>query len=85
MVLMSSVLTVAAVMSVPYALVDLGGNDWEVVPALALAGLGAVGTGIAYWIMAALVGRVGSIRSSYPGGHLRHGVTITQTPLHSSF
>jgi len=64
-VLMSSVLGVAAAMNVPYALVDLGDNEWQTSSVLALAGLGSVGTGLAYWFMASLVGRVGSIRASF--------------------
>lgn len=63
--LMSAVLGVAAVLCVPYALVDLGENQWDPMAAAALFGLGAVGTGIAYWVMASLVGRVGSIRASF--------------------
>jgi len=64
-VLMSSVLGVAAAMNVPYALVDLGDNEWQTSSVLALTGLGSVGTGLAYWFMASLVGRVGSIRASF--------------------
>lgn len=64
-VLMSNVLTIAALFCVPYALVDFGENEWRAVPTLALVVLGAVGTGIAYWIMVSLVGRVGSIRASF--------------------
>lgn len=64
-VLMSSVLSVASVLVVPYALVDLGENEWQTSSALAIVGLGSVGTGLAYWIMTSLVGRVGSIRSSF--------------------
>jgi drug/metabolite transporter (DMT)-like permease len=64
-VLMSSVLSVATVLVVPYALVDLGDNHWQPSSAVALVVLGAVGTGLAYWIMTSLVGRVGSIRASF--------------------
>lgn len=64
-VLMSSVLGIAAAMNVPYALVDLGDNEWQTSSVLALIGLGSVGTGLAYWFMASLVGRVGSIRASF--------------------
>ena len=63
--LMTAVLQVATVLCIPYALVDLGDNEWQPVPAVALFVLGAVGTGIAYWIMTSLVGRVGSIRASF--------------------
>ncbi|MEM7095052.1 MAG: DMT family transporter [Actinomycetota bacterium] len=64
-VLMSSVLSIATVATVPYAIVDLGSNEWDPTAAAALVGLGAVGTGVAYWVMASLVGRVGSIRASF--------------------
>ncbi len=64
-VLMSNVLSVATIFCAPYALVDLGANEWRAVPTLSLVVLGAVGTGIAYWVMVSLVGRVGSIRASF--------------------
>jgi drug/metabolite transporter (DMT)-like permease len=63
--LMSSVLGVASVLVVPYALVDLGDNEWQLSSVLPLIALGSVGTGFAYWIMSSLVGRVGSIRASF--------------------
>jgi drug/metabolite transporter (DMT)-like permease len=64
-VLMSSVLSVATVCVVPYALVDLGDNEWHASAVAAVVVLGSVGTGLAYWIMTSLVGRVGSIRASF--------------------
>lgn len=64
-VLMSSVLSVASVCVFPYALVNLGDNEWQASSLLAVVVLGAVGTGLAYWIMTSLVGRVGSIRASF--------------------
>lgn len=64
-VLMSSVLGVASVLVVPYALVDLGDNEWQTSSIFAVVALGSVGTGLAYWIMTSLVGRVGSIRASF--------------------
>jgi len=64
-VLMSSVLGIAAVLMAPLALVNLSENDWQTSSALALAALGSIGTGIAYWIMTSLVGRIGSIRASF--------------------
>jgi drug/metabolite transporter (DMT)-like permease len=63
-VLMSSVLTVASLATLPYMLITAGENEWEWQPAIALVVLGAVGTGIAYWVMVTLVGRVGSLRAS---------------------
>ncbi len=64
-VLMSEVLITATILVAPLALVDLGENRWQTSATLALVALGAVGTGLAYWIMASLVGRVGSIRASF--------------------
>ncbi len=64
-VLMSSVLGVASLMVVPYALVDLGDNSWQASSLIAIVALGSIGTGLAYWIMSSLVGRVGSIRASF--------------------
>ena len=63
--LMSSVLSFATVAVVPYALVDLGDNQLTWQPAIANVVLGVAGTGVAYWIMANLVGRVGSLRASF--------------------
>jgi drug/metabolite transporter (DMT)-like permease len=79
--LMSSVLGIATVMVIPAALIDLGDNRWEVGPTVAVSVLGVVGTGLAYWMMSALVGRVGSIRASFityliPVVSLILGVTI---------
>lgn len=64
-VLMANVLTVATVLTIPYALIDLGDNEWQTSSVLALLTVGAVGTGLAYWMMSSLVGRVGSIRASF--------------------
>lgn len=64
-VLMSGVLGVAAVLTIPYGLVNFGSNEWGWTPVGAVLVLGAAGTGFAYWLMANLVGRVGSIRSSF--------------------
>lgn len=63
-VLMSSVLGVASVLTLPYMLITIGDNGWAWKPAAALVVLGALGTGTAYWVMATLVGRVGSLRAS---------------------
>lgn len=64
-VLMSSVLGIAAVLVAPLALVNLGDNEWQTSSAIALIALGAIGTGTAYWVMTSLVGRIGSIRASF--------------------
>lgn len=65
--LMSSMLGIATLFNVPFAIYDWGNSEWTadaIGPGLALFLLGSVGTGIAYWIMANLVGRIGSIRAS---------------------
>jgi drug/metabolite transporter (DMT)-like permease len=79
--LMSTVLGLATAMVAPVALFNLGANSFALVPAAALCFLGVVGTGLAYWMMSALVGRVGSIRASFityliPVVSLMLGVTI---------
>jgi len=78
---MSGVLGLATLWVLPYGLWSLGDNDWSAEPVLAVLLLGAVGAGGAYWIMAALVGRVGAIRASFityliPVVSLVLGVTI---------
>lgn len=62
--LMSGVLGLATLWVIPPALFDLGDNDWQLGAVASVAVLGVAGTGLAYWIMATLVGRVGPIRSS---------------------
>ncbi len=64
-VLMSDVLILATVMVAPLALIDLGDNRWQVSSVAAVVALGSIGTGLAYWIMSSLVGRVGSLRASF--------------------
>ena len=63
--LMSSVLGLATLWVLPFALFDLGDNEWRLGPIVAVVALGVIGTGAAYWIMATLVGRVGPIRASF--------------------
>jgi drug/metabolite transporter (DMT)-like permease len=64
-VLMSNVLAVATVAVIPFGLVNLDENGWAADSLVAIFILGSVGTGLAYWIMSTLVGRVGSLRSSF--------------------
>lgn len=64
-VTMSGVLGLATIWVLPFGLWTIDDNDWSLGPIVAVVFLGAVGTGLAYWIMAALVGRVGSIRASF--------------------
>ncbi|MDW3176037.1 MAG: DMT family transporter [Acidimicrobiia bacterium] len=80
-VTMSGVLGLATIWVLPFGLWTIDDNEWRVAPVLAIVVLGAVGTGLAYWIMSALVGRVGPIRASFityliPVVSLLLGVTI---------
>lgn len=63
--IMSAVLGLATLWVLPLGLWSIGDNDWSVGPIAAVLFLGAVGTGLAYWIMATLVGRVGGVRASF--------------------
>ncbi len=63
--LMSTMLASATAFVLPYGLWDLGRNEWSVGPILSVVFLGCIGTGLAYWIMASLVGRVGAVRASF--------------------
>lgn len=63
--LMSTMLGLATLWVLPFGLWTIGDNEWSVGPLAAVLFLGAAGTGVAYWIMAALVGRVGSVRASF--------------------
>lgn len=63
--IMSAMLTRATVFVTPFGLWTIGDNEWSLTPIAAVIFLGAVGTGIAYWIMGTLVGRVGAVRASF--------------------
>lgn len=63
--LMTPVLLLASLWTLPFGLWNFGDNHAEIGPLLAVFFLGAIGTGVAYWIMATLVGRVGAVRSSF--------------------
>lgn len=54
----------ALVIVVPFGLTHLPGSSWSWGPALAMIPLGALGTGLAFVLMATLVGRVGGPRGS---------------------
>lgn len=54
----------ALVIVIPFGLYHLPGSQWSAQAALALVPLGALGTGIAFVLMATLVGRVGGPRGS---------------------
>lgn len=63
--IMATMLGLATIWVLPFGLFTIGDNEWSVGPLAAVVFLGAVGTGLAYWIMATLVGRVGSVRASF--------------------
>jgi len=62
--LMSWVLGLASVWLIPIGGRDFADNQWSGAVLTPVLVLGVVGTGLAYWIMSSLVGRVGSIRAS---------------------
>ena len=61
---MARMLALATVWTAPFGLWSIPGSSFELGPALSVAFIGAVGTGIAFVIMATLVGSVGSTRAS---------------------
>jgi drug/metabolite transporter (DMT)-like permease len=62
---MSWVLTLAALLTIPFGLYDLEANQLEAGPILAVLVLGVVGTGIAFALMGALIAGVGPTRASF--------------------
>lgn len=54
----------ALIVVIPFGLSDLTGSTWSWAAAAAMVPLGALGTGLAYVLMATLVGRVGGPRGS---------------------
>ncbi len=63
--LMAKMLALATIWTAPYGLWELGEAEWEAGPVAAVVTLGVVGTGVAFALMATLVGRVGSTRASF--------------------
>ena len=61
---MARMLALATLWTAPFGLWSIPGSSFEVGPALSVAFIGAVGTGLAFVIMASLVGSVGSTRAS---------------------
>jgi drug/metabolite transporter (DMT)-like permease len=61
---MARMLALATVWTAPFGLWGLGDSRWELRPVLAVAFIGAVGTGLAFVVMGTLVGRVGATRAS---------------------
>ena len=62
---MSWVLTIAAILTIPYGLVDLGSNQVQWGPIIAVIILGVIGTGVAFALMGSLVKGVGPTRASF--------------------
>lgn len=62
---MARTLALATVWVAPYGLWQLPDAEFELGPVVAVVVLGVVGTGLAFWIMASLVGRVGPTRASF--------------------
>ena len=62
---MSKMLVLATLWTLPYGVWGLTDSRYEPGPVLATIVLGVVGTGVAFAIMASLVGRVGSTRASF--------------------
>jgi drug/metabolite transporter (DMT)-like permease len=61
---MARMLGLATVWTAPFGIWSVPASTFELGPALSVAFIGAVGTGIAFVIMATLVGSVGSTRAS---------------------
>lgn len=62
---MAKMLLLATLWTLPYGIWGLAASRYEPGPVLATVVLGVIGTGIAFAIMASLVGRVGSTRASF--------------------
>ncbi len=76
---MRSMLYLATLWTIPYGLWGLRDSSFEWGPVVATVVLGVIGTGVAFALMASLVGRVGSTRASFityliPGISLALGV-----------
>ncbi len=63
--LMAKMLALATLWTTPYGLWQLDEAEWDPGPLAAVVTLGVVGTGLAFALMATLVGRVGSTRASF--------------------
>ena len=62
---MGRMLGLAAIWTAPFGLVGLAGSSFDWGALAAIAGLGALGTGLAFVLMGRLVARVGSARASF--------------------
>lgn len=62
---MARMLALATIWTAPLGIAGLGGSSFAWGPLLAIAAAGVVGSGIAFALMASLVGRVGATRASF--------------------
>ena len=62
---MAKMLILATLWTLPYGVWGLAESTYEPGPVIATVVLGVIGTGVAFAIMASLVGRVGSTRASF--------------------
>ncbi len=62
---MARMLGLAAIWTAPFGVMGLTGSSFAWGPLVAIAALGAIGTGLAFVIMGRLVSRVGSSRASF--------------------
>ena len=62
---MARVVALGALWTAPYGLYGLSGSVFSSSALFAVLAIGVVGTGLAYWIMGTLLGRVGSVRGSF--------------------
>lgn len=63
--LMTRMLALATLWTIPYGVWEIDDASWELGPLIAVLVLGVLGTGVAFAIMGSLVGRVGSTRASF--------------------
>lgn len=63
--LMTRMLALATIWTLPYGLWEIDEARFEIGPIVAVVVLGVVGTGVAFALMGTLVGRVGSTRASF--------------------
>lgn len=63
--LMTPIMCFATVLVLPAGLWNFGENEWSLSVVVPVIALGVVGTGLAYWIMSTLVGRVGPVPASF--------------------
>jgi drug/metabolite transporter (DMT)-like permease len=80
---------VAVVLVLPAAIAGVPSSDFDLPGLLAVAALGALGTGVAFYWFASLIGSVGATRGSVtiyfvPIVAIALGVTLRDEPLHAA-